>query len=169
MQNIQFRQIFEGEQDLYQDLLPQWVDFIRELDEHKEGSSTEDEIVHELNRSVRIQGRRADMHFELLYCDDVLVGFANFAIDLGTIYGLIEAGYGTCMGFYIAPEFRRKGYGRLLFVHAEETLKGDGATQMYVCPDPVTGEPFWCEMGFRDSGKFDPDDKLPIYIKQLIL
>jgi len=165
LKNITYVQIYKEEHDLYKDLLPKWIDFIKELAEHENGSKTDDEIIHDLNRRINIQGIRKDMHFELLYCDNILVGFSNFAIDLGTIYGLIEAGHGTVMGFYIVPEFRRKGYGRLLFEHIEETLRNDGANQMYVCPDPVTGEPFWVAMGFRDSGKFDPDDKLPIYIK----
>jgi hypothetical protein len=38
---------------------------------------------------------------------------------------------------------------------------------MYLCPAPVTGEPFWSTMGFVDSGKIDPDEKLPIYIKKI--
>ena len=36
---------------------------------------------------------------------------------------------------------------------------------MYVCPDHITGEPFWKAMGFTDSGKIDPDDNKPIFIK----
>ena len=148
MQNFLFKQIFKDDKGLYQDLLPQWIDFIKELEEHDNGSKSDDDIIHDLNRRIKIQGNRKDMHFELLYCDNALVGFSNFAIDLGTIYGLIEAGHGTVMGFYIVPEFRRKGYGRLLFEHIQETLKRDGASKMYVCPDPVTGEPFWIAMGF---------------------
>lgn len=43
----------------------------------------------------------------------------------------------------------------------------DGARKMYVCPDAVTGKPFWEANGYKDSGKFDPDDHKPIYIKRL--
>ena len=39
---------------------------------------------------------------------------------------------------------------------------------MYICPDSVTGQPFWKANGYRDSGKIDPDDKKPIYIKAMI-
>ena len=167
MPNREFIQIYKGNQGLYADLLPRWIDFIRELDAHRNSATTDNEIILALDRRVNIQGSRKDMHFELMYCGGDLIGFANFAIDLGTIYGLLEAGYGAFLGFYIAPAFRRKGYGRRLFEHAEETLKSDGARQMHVCPDSVTGAPFWIAMGFRDSGKFDPDDKLPIYIKRI--
>jgi|GEM_PF-1535169 Acetyltransferase (GNAT) family. len=168
MPKNKFVQIYEENTDLYQDLLPQWTDFLRELAEHDDNTPTSnEEIIHDLNRRIKIQGNRKDMHFELFYCDDKLVGFSNFAINLGTIYGLVEAGHGTVMGFYIVPNFRRKGYGQIFFEHIEETLRNDGADKMYLCPAPVTGEPFWIAMGFRDSGKFDPDDKLPIYFKNI--
>ncbi len=38
---------------------------------------------------------------------------------------------------------------------------------MYICPDTVTGEPFWKANGYNNSGKIDPDDKKPIYIKDI--
>ena len=168
MENLSFIQINKGDQSQYQEILPQYVSLIKELDNNQSKNTENEDIVRDLTRRINIQGNRKDMHFEMCYIGNKLIGFANFAIDLGTIYGLIEAGYGTILGFYITPEFRRKGYGRLLFDHIQEVLKQDGARIMYVCPDPVTGEPFWYAMGFRDSGKFDPDDKLPIYIKQTL-
>lgn len=167
MQNIRFVQIYKGDQLLHRDLLPRWIDFSRELDGHAGIYKADDEIILNLTRRINIQGNRKDMHFLLMYREQSLIGFANFAIDTGTVYGLLEPGCGTSMGFYIAPEFRRAGNGRLLYNHIEQVLIGDGAKAMYVCPGPVTGEPFWRAMGFADSGKIDPDDKLPIYIKQL--
>ncbi len=166
MQNIKFIQIYKDNQEIYQELLPKWIHYFKELNEHDPSLiRTEEEIIHDLTRRVKIQGDRSDMHFELLYCDDVLIGFSNFAIDLGTVYGLLEKGYGTVMEFYIVPEHRRKGYGRLFYEHIEKTLQNDGASKMYVCPDNVTGEPFRVAMGFADSGKIDPDNEMPIYIK----
>lgn len=86
--------------------------------------------------------------------NDEVIGIAMFAIDLGTIYGLLDQpGYGTVMGFYIKPNHRRKGFGRMFFEHIQTVLKKDGATKMYVCPDSVTGIPFWRTMGFSDSWK----------------
>jgi GNAT superfamily N-acetyltransferase len=107
------------------------------------------------------------MHFELIFCDDKLIGFANFAIDTGGISGLIEKGYGCVMEFYIIPEFRRKGYGELLYRHIEETLVSDGAQHIYLISDTGAGVPFWGVMGFNDSGKIDPDNGQPILIKHV--
>lgn len=51
--------------------------------------------------------------------------------------------------------------------HIETVLRDDGAENMYICPDAVTGEPFWKANGYKNSGKIDPDDKKPIYIKKI--
>ena len=169
MQTFRFTQIYKDNHDLYQDLLPLWIDYINEIDVHKCVFQSNDEIIQNLNRRVKIQGTRKEMHFELFYCDDVPIGFANFAIDTGTLYGLLEAGYGVVMEFYVAPVCRRKGYGKLLYEHVENTLKGDGARYMCLTPDLVTGVLFWVAMGFNDTGKIDPDNQLPIYLKQLIV
>lgn len=169
MKDITYVQIYKENQDLYNKILPQWIDYFNNIHRETEDEKpTEIEIIQDLNRRINIQGNRPEMHFELLFCDDTLVGFANFAIDTGTLYGLLESGYGVVMEFYISPEFRRKGYGKLLFEHVEETLKNDGTQYIYLTPDLVTGIPFWIAMGFCDSGKIDPDNKLPVYIKDII-
>ena len=172
MENIRFTQIYKENQDLHQELLPLWLDYMKEIGEHNSNSPyNNDEIIKDiqgLERRVKIQGNRKEMHFELFYCDDLLIGFANFAIDTGTVYGLIEAGYGVVMEFYIAPNYRRKGYGKILFGHIEKALKSDGTQHIYLTPDLVTGEAFWVAMGFRDTGKVDPDNKLPIYLKNIL-
>lgn len=168
MKNITYIQIYKGNQDLYDKILPQWIEYFNNLyKETEDEKPTSDEIIRDLNRIINIQGNRPDMHFELFFCDDTLIGFANFAIDTGTVYGLLEAGYGVVAEFYISPEFRRKGYGKLFFEHIEETLKNDGTQHFYLTPDLVTGVHFWVAMGFNDSGKIDPDNKLPIYIKNI--
>ena len=56
---------------------------------------------------------------------------------------------GGFAGYGIYPEYN----------HIRDVLIKDGATDMFVGPDPVTGVPFWKAMGFTDSGKIDPDDK----------
>lgn len=144
-----------------------WIPFIRELRLHEGTHQTDEHIRNGLQKRIAIQGSRADMHFELAYMDKTPFGIAMFAVDLGTVYGLLEKGYGTIMGFYIHPEFRRKGLGTAFCRHIEAVLYKDGARNMYVCPDAVTGKPFWEANGYADSGKFDPDDRKPIYIKQI--
>ena len=169
MKKLRFIQIAKENQDLYNDILPLWLEYFDELrkNDNNEEKPTKDETIHDLNRRINIQGSRSDMHFELLYYDSICIGFANFAIDTGGISRLIEKGYGFVLEYYIAPEFRRKGYGKLFYEHIEEILKNDGTQNVYLTSDTVTGVPFWGAMGFSDSGKIDPDNKLPIYIKNI--
>lgn len=167
MKNITFVQIEKDNAKQYDEIFPLWCDFLQELARHENRVESMEEVVDSLRKRIRIQGNRADMHFDIVYYENQAIGLVNYAIDLGTIGGLIEAGYGMVMGFYIAPAFRGKGFGRRTFEHVQSVLRGHGATHMHICPDPVTGEPFWSAMGFVDSGKIDPDDKLPIFIKQI--
>ena len=167
MEKLTFVQIQKNNPKHYEDAALLWIPFIRELNSHRGVIDSEDTITGNLKKRIAIQGTRPDMHFEIAYQENKPTGIANFGVDLGTIYGLIEAGYGTVMGCYIKPEMRRKGFGREFFAHIENTLRRDGAKLMYVCPDEVTGKPFWKAMGFTDSGKMDPDEKLSIYTKEI--
>ena len=71
------------------------------------------------------------------------------------------------MEMYVKPEYRRKKYGPIIYEHAKEMLLKDGAINAYLTPDSNSGIPFWENIGFTDSGKIDPDNKMPIYIKKL--
>ena len=168
MNKLKFVQLQKDNKELFDAAKDIWLPFIREVNANDGKKETDDEIISGLKKRINIQGSRKDMHFEIALHDNEVIGISMFAIDLGTVYGLLdEPGYGTVMGFYIKPGHRRRGFGRQFFNHIEAMLKEDGAKKMYVCPDPVTGEPFWKAMGFSDSGKFDPDDKKPIFIKEI--
>jgi hypothetical protein len=42
-----------------------------------------------------------------------------------------------------------------------------GVESLYLTADETGGKPFWVSLGFVDSGKVDPDNSLPIYIKKI--
>ena len=169
MKELRFIQLQESNDELFNMAKEVWLPFIHEVNSNDGKIQSDDEIIDGLKKRIHIQGTRKDMHFEVALLGDEVIGISMFAIDLGTIYGLLDRpGYGTVMGFYIKPEYRRKGLGRVLWEHIQIVLQNDGASKMYVCPDAVTGVPFWKAMGFSDSGKIDPDDKKPIYIKAIV-
>lgn len=168
MKELSFIQIEKDNQKHYEAARSLWVPFSRELDEHEDIDETEEDIIFDLTRRVNIQGSRPNMHFEIAFLNCKPIGIAMFAIDTGTVYGLLESGYGVITGFYILPEYRRRGYGKDFFSHIESVLKKDGAPKIYLTPDGITGEPFWTALGFENSGKFDPDDKKYIYIKEIL-
>ena len=154
---MKYIQIYKENQDLYNAILPLWLAYFNELDEE----STADEIIHDLKRRINNQGKRPNMHFEIFFCDDTPIGFAHFAV----ITSGSKAGYGFLMEFYIAPKFRRKGYGKLFYEHIEKTLKNDGTQNLFLTCDTITGVPFWIAMGFSESGEIDSDNNLPVYVK----
>lgn len=167
MRHLRFLQIEKDNTEHFELIRPLWSAFCREVNEHDGVFRTDDELTDALRKRIGIQGSRPDMHFELALSGEEAVGFAMFAIDLGTVYGLLEKGCGTIMGFYIKPENRRQGLGREMYEHIESTLRSDGAPKIYLTPDSVTGVPFWTALGFANSGKFDPDDKKYIYIRDI--
>ena len=169
MKELRFIQLQESNDELFNMAKEVWLPFIHEVNSNDGKIQIDDEIIDGLKKRIHIQGTRKDMHFEVALLGDEVIGISMFAIDLGTIYGLLDRpGYGTVMGFYIKPEYRRKGLGRVFWEHIQIVLQNDGASKMYVCPDAVTGVPFWKAMGFSNSGKIDPDDKKPIYIKTIV-
>lgn len=73
------------------------------------------------------------------------------------------------MEFYVIPELRRKGYGKLMFERIESLFRSHGALRMYLTADPVTGKPFWEALGFQRTGEISPENKLDIYEKAIEL
>ncbi len=141
--------------------------YFEELNAHEGIVESKETILEAVEQRIAIQGRRKSMYFEIAFLNDEAIGIAMFAIDLGTVRGLLDSGYGTVMEFYIRPKYRRVGLGEEFYRHIEEVLCADEATSFYVTPDSVTGVPFWTSMGFEDSGLTDPDNQQPIYTKHI--
>lgn len=166
MNRLNYVQLYKENEAHFDIASSLWVPFILEVNKHDGTIQTEEQILDGLRKRIAIQGVRRDMHFEVAFWNDAAIGIAMFVVDLGTVYGLLKKGYGTVMGFYIHPDYRRMGFGKEFWIHIEDTLRADGATKFYICPDSVTGVPFWKSLGFDDSGLIDPDDQKPIYIKK---
>ncbi|EQB86800.1 GNAT superfamily N-acetyltransferase [Clostridium punense] len=163
MKEIKFIQIDKGNVKQFQQLLNMWIPYFKEI-----GSSESDSMITEYARQrVSIQGSRDDMHFELCFDDSILIGFCFYAVDLGGIKGILPPNMGYIMEFYVLPQYRRQGYGSEMFKHIEKTFLSHCIEAMYLTPDEVNGKPFWCCLGFEDSGKIDPDNHSPIYIKKV--
>lgn len=167
MNRLNYVQLYKEDEAHFDIASSLWVPFIKEVNEHDGTIETDEQILDGLKKRISIQGMRKDMHFEVAFWNGAAIGIAMFAVDLGTVYGLLEKGHGTVMGFYIQPEYRRKGFGKEFWIHIEDTLREDGASKFYVCPDSVTGIPFWSSLGFEDSGLMDPDNQKSIYIKKI--
>lgn len=75
-----------------------WRRFITEVNENDGIFESDDEISMGFAKRVAVQGSRSDMHFELVFDGDAAVGIVMFAVDTGTVYGLLERGLETVMG-----------------------------------------------------------------------
>lgn len=163
---MRFEQINKDNTEQYQTLLSLWIPYLREIcDDDETANETDEELAKYAKQRVNIQGSRNDLFFELVYQENECIGFAYYAVDLGGIKNLLEPGYGYIMEFYVKPESRRKGYATMMFKHIEEIFTKLHVPKLYLTPESKTGIPFWYQMGFKDSGLTDPDNHMPIYIK----
>lgn len=142
------------------------VPYIAEIDEHSDSPFPEEFQQKWINSVIAMQGPQ-DRHLELCYVGNSLVGFLYGKIDHEDHKGFIKPGYGYIMEFYVCPQYRRKGYGKRMFLHMEHLFRNDGAKRMYLTADPVTGKPFWEVMGFVNTGELSPENKLNIYEKDV--
>lgn len=166
---LRYKQILPGDERQYKELIAMWIPYMHEVlkEDIEIQNESDDDLARYAQQRINIQGRRNDMHFELVYLEKEVIGFAFYAVDLGGIKGIIEPGYGYIMEYYIVPKKRRRGYATMLYQHLVEVLKEHGTKVAYLTPDTISGVDFWSSIGFLDSGKIDPDNKMPIYIKEL--
>ena len=163
MRNVKCFQIKKGNDEQFQQLLSMWIPYLKEI-----GNIESDSVITKYaQQRVNIQGRREDMHLELCFDDSIMVGFCFYAVDLGGIKDILAPNLGYIMEFYVLPQYRRQGYGSEMFKHIERTFLNHGTESMYLTPEEVTGEPFWCSVGFVNSGKADPGNHKPIYTKKV--
>ena len=138
--------------------------YMEELDAHSEDPLPMEFLSKWIDSIIAMQGP-PDRHTELCYVEEDLIGFLYGKIDHEDHRGFIKPGYGYIMEFYVCPQYRRKGYGRRMFLHMEQLFARDGAKRMYLTADPVSGKPFWEAVGFAGTGERSPENKLEIYEK----
>lgn len=142
-----------------------WL-YAKELDEHGKRTTPTEFIAKWIRSIIRMQGDQ-NRHLELCYDGEMLIGFLYGKIDHLEHKGFIKAEYGYIMELFVLPEHRRKGYGKEMYYRLEKLFRQDGATQMYLTSDPITGKPFWESLGFINTGEKSPENKQDIYEKQI--
>lgn len=159
---IQYVRVFAENTDACKQFALLLHEYIREMNAHSERPLPERFIQKWCDSIISMQGPD-DRHLELLYAAGTLVGFLYGKVDHDNHNGFVKPGYGYIMEFYVRPECRLKGYGKMMFRHLEQMFRHDGARMMYLTADPVTGKPFWEAMGFVNTGEQSPENKLDIY------
>lgn len=140
--------------------------YSKELDEHQ-NQTTPSEIISKWTNSILRMQNDPQRYLELCYDGNTLIGFLYGKIDLPEHKGFIKPGYGFIMEFYVLPQYRRNGYGKEMFYRLEKLFDRDGAKQMWLTSDPITGKPFWESLGFTSTGEKSPENGLDIYEKTI--
>jgi GNAT superfamily N-acetyltransferase len=106
-----------------------------------------------------------DRHLELCYDCDTLIGFHYAKVDHEGHKGFIKPEF--IMEFYVIPEHRRKGYGKLMFNRLESLFSSHSTKRMYLTADKITGEPFWTALCFKFTGEVSPENNQNIFEKDV--
>lgn len=140
--------------------------YAKELDEHQNRTTDPEMLRKWTDRIIEKQSEPA-VFLRLCYARPSVVGFLFGKIDKPEDKGFRKAGFGYVMEFFVLPEYRRKGYGKEMFLHLQAMFRNGGAKRMYLTADPVTGKPFWEAVGFVGTGEISPENDQPIYEKAI--
>lgn len=88
----------------------------------------------------------------LCYDNGVCAGFVCFQVDSEQSDWCKRPGWGLIREFRVAPEFRRRGYGRLLAEYAEQKLR-EKTDRLYLTAHDEDALRFWTACGFTATGE----------------
>ena len=163
---IKYVKVTADNEDLCKAFKALMVTYIGELDAHSDTPLPMEFLPKWIDSIIAMLGPQ-DRHLELCYIGEDLIGFLYGKVDHADHKGFIKVGFGYIMEFYVCPQYRRRGYGRRMFLHMEQLFRKDSAKRMYLTADPITGKPFWEAMGFASTGERSPENKLDIYEKDV--
>ena len=96
---------------------------------------------------------------------DAPAGFVLYARDTEALAFSNWPGHGTILEIGVENPCRLQGYGGKLVAFAEDALRKEGETSMYVCAYGPA-EHFWRKHGYSDTGRI-ADNGLKIYQKHI--
>ena len=147
---------------VYESLMYEYID---EMNEHSERPLPKEFQQKWINSIIAMQGP-TDRHLELCFVEERPIGFLYGKIDHEDHKGFIKPGYGYIMEFYVKPDYRRNGYGKMMFKRLERLFHIEGPEMMYLTADPVTGKPFREAQGFQNTMEKSPENQLFEYAKK---
>lgn len=105
-------------------------------------------------QSMLDRQREPDRWLILLRHEGNAIGFVHAKIDRDE-----RPGWGYILEFYVVPEMRRTGMGRLLYGHIAEIFRARAISQVWLSSHPKA-EIFWQSVGFHDTGEFEGHQKV---------
>jgi ribosomal protein S18 acetylase RimI-like enzyme len=166
--SVAFAAVDHGNRRRMRELRKLWVPYWRETTTRNgEKPETGAKIRSRAKNRVAHAHKAPKTGFYALYSEGRMVGFAFFGLSGGIRSLGIPPEYGQVLEFCVAPPFRRRGFATEMNRRMEVIFRGWGIADVFLTPDPVTGEPFWRSAGYRDSQMTDPDNGRPIYVKTI--
>ena len=177
MENICFERVGNDNSKKLQSFLNLWLPYMYELGDDR----SEDKIIGHAKKIIGIQENKQKenkiYNIELCMEKENIVGFCFFCIveiefQKDTEYGLIikplvnYSDHGYIMEFYIKPEYRLKNYGKIMNCHIEKIYGKHDMKKIMLTPNKEA-QLFWEKLGYKNSGKIDPTNDLPIYFKDI--
>lgn len=96
----------------------------------------------------------------------VSAGFVIFQIDDILNDWNFKEGCGDVRELYVAPAYRRQGYGSALLAFAEKRLAELGATEIYTLP-LEENESFFAARGYFDGGEYCAEADNKVFTKNI--
>lgn len=90
----------------------------------------------------------------LCFAEGRCAGFVCYQVDSEKSDWCKRPGWGLIREFYIVPEFRRRGYGRILAAYAVKRLREQSAS-LYLTAHDDAAAAFWAACGFRKTGEIN--------------
>ena len=95
------------------------------------------------------------------------VGFCYAKIDRVGDRGMIRPDWGYVMELFVSPQYRKNGVGRNLINICEKFFRENGASNVWLTADSVTGIPFWIACGYSDSNEVSSENGQKVMTKHL--
>lgn len=142
-------------------ILPMWKAYTQEIGE------IEEDLISEgaLKKRIQVSEKMEQIFFDVIEMKEKVIGFVFYSVD-GGIKGLIPAGYGYIMEFYVLQEYRRQHIATETVNELCEYFRKQKCPKIYLTPAESSMK-FWEKLGFANSKLSDPDNHLDIYMKTL--
>ena len=161
MEKLKFAGVAKEDRNEFYRLMQMYA---KELDEHHNQKTDQEVLKNWTDTMIERQfDTTRPRHLKLCYIQSKVIGFFYGDMDKAEDEGFTKIGYGCILEFYILPEYRRRGYGKEMFLHLQSLFRKDGIKMMYLTADPITGKPFWEALGFTSTGEICPDNQQEVY------
>jgi len=117
-----------------------------------------EEIIHgELSDLIDHQCQQKIIHVDLVMIEQTIAGFSVYQLDTPESDWCKRPGWGFIREFYVVPQFRKLGIGKLLAAHTESALRTLGAAHLYLTS--TDGVPFWQCCGWHLTEELCSNDQ----------